>query len=83
MNDDLELIPRGVRDKLDRIGIKLHLRDWQCLSLDERQRLRDRPCTSDADAERYRAELEQMVRARAGHGLEALPSAAARLEEGA
>jgi hypothetical protein len=80
MNDELELIPRSVRDKLDRIGVKLHLRDWQRLSIAERQVLRDQPCAADADAARYRADLERMVRARTGHGLEPLPAPASRAE---
>ena len=31
-----------MRDKLDRVGIKLHLKQWELLTLDERRRLRDR-----------------------------------------
>jgi hypothetical protein len=57
----LELIPRTVRDTLDRIGIKLHLRQWQALSLVERERLRDLPCASVAELRRYASEVEQLV----------------------
>jgi hypothetical protein len=69
---DLELIPRSVRDKLDRVGIKLHLREWQLLSLEERRLLRDEPCTSPAEANRYRARLTNMVKARTGNMPESL-----------
>ena len=58
--DDLTLMPRGVRDKLDRVGIKLHLREWSLLTLDERRWLVDAPCASDADMARYAAELDDL-----------------------
>ena len=59
--ESLELIPRAVRDKLDRVGIRLHLKDWQALALAERVRLRDLPCGSAAEQERYAAELAALV----------------------
>lgn len=57
----LELIPRPVRDKLDRVRVKLHLKDWQALTLAERARLRDLPCDSPEDRSRYAAELAALV----------------------
>lgn len=71
--EDLELMPRSVRDKLDRVGIKLHLRDWQKLSLSERQDLVRRPCESSDEAELYRRNLEDMIRRRTGNAPEYLP----------
>jgi hypothetical protein len=59
--ESLELIPRAVRDKLDRVGIKLHLKDWQALPLAERVRLLDLPCGSAEEQERYRVELAALV----------------------
>jgi hypothetical protein len=70
---DLELIPRSVRDKLDRAGIKLHLRDWQMLSMDERRDLVDRRCESSDDVARYRQNLEDLIRRRTGNAPEYLP----------
>jgi hypothetical protein len=70
--DDLELMPRSVRDKLDRVGIKLHLREWALLSLAERRRLVEAPCASDADAARWAAELDGLVRRYTGHAAERL-----------
>lgn len=58
----LELIPRGVRDKLDRVRIKLHLKDWQAFSLVERQQLCDWPCDTAAERAVYAAEVERLVR---------------------
>ena len=63
---DLDLIPRSVRDKLDRVHIKLHLKEWQQLSLDERARLRDAACDTPVEVEAYRRQLEEMVHHRTG-----------------
>ena len=59
--DPLWLIPRDVRDKLDRIAVKLHLREWQAFPLKERQRLCDHPCASPDDAARFRALLRELL----------------------
>lgn len=61
-SDDLTLIPRSVRDKLDRVGIKLHLEEWELLTIEERRRLVEQPCESAADLECYRAELTALIR---------------------
>jgi len=74
--DDLELIPRSVRDKLDRVGIKLHLRDWQHLSLEERKGLVDEPCESSDDVARYRQHLEDLIQRRTGSAPDYLPKRA-------
>jgi len=58
----LELIPRAVRDKLDRVRIKLHLKEWQALTLAERRHLCDLPCNSLEDVRRYAAEVDELVR---------------------
>ena len=72
--DDLELIPRSVRDKLDRVGIKLHLRDWQKLTLDERRNLVLKRCESADEIDGYRRDLEQMIRCCTGSAPEYLSS---------
>jgi hypothetical protein len=58
----LELIPRSVRDKLDRVGFKVHLAEWQAMSMAERERLRDLPCARSDEVARYAGEVEQLVR---------------------
>ena len=63
---DLELMPRAVRDKLDRVDVKLHLKEWQQLALDERAFLRDAACGDDTEADRYRRRLNEMVLSRTG-----------------
>ena len=57
----LELMPRGVRDKLDRVGLKVHLKDWQALPLAERERLRDAPCTAADEIHTYAALVRELV----------------------
>ena len=71
--DDLELIPRSVRDKLDRVGIKLHLRDWQKLSMEQKRDLVRRPCESSTEIELYREKLEDLIRRHTGRAPEYLP----------
>lgn len=59
--DRLELLPRNVRDKLDRVGIKLHLQEWQALHRSERAQLRDLPCETTDQVAHYAALVEQLV----------------------
>ena len=65
--DDLALMPRSLRDKLDRVGIKLHLKEWELLTLAERRRLVEEPCDSCDEIDRYRAEVTALIRQRTGH----------------
>jgi hypothetical protein len=58
----LELIPRSVRDKLDRVGLKVHLAEWRAMSMEERERLRDLPCVRSDEVARYAGEVEQLIR---------------------
>ena len=71
--DDLALIPRALRDKLDRVGIKLHLEEWQTFTLAERRQLLDAPCESAAEVARFRTELSALIRLRTGHEPDRLP----------
>ena len=57
LEEALELMPRGVRDKLDRVGIKLHLAEWEQLTMTEREQLRARARLL-GDASRRRDNLE-------------------------
>ena len=57
----LALIPRHVRDKLDRAGIKLHLKEWELMTLGERECLCELPCASAEEVGRYATEVERLV----------------------
>ncbi|MBI3786238.1 MAG: hypothetical protein HY270_22855 [Deltaproteobacteria bacterium] len=69
----LELMPRSIRDKLDRVGIKLHLKEWQLLSLANREHLRDLPCTAANEVAAYNEVVQQIVRQATGHPPDRLP----------
>ena len=58
---DLSLIPLSIRYKLDRAEIKLHLSQWQKISLDDRQRLLDRPCGTATEITGYRTLLLELI----------------------
>lgn len=60
--DDLALIPRSLRDKLDRVGIKLHLKEWELFTVAERQRLVDQPCESAGEIDALRTALTELIR---------------------
>ena len=61
-DDALALMPRSVRDKLDRVGLKMHLNQWQACSRTERQQLCDLPCDTDDEVARYAARVDALVR---------------------
>ena len=69
----LECLPRGVRDKLDRVGIKLHLKEWQQLSMADRERLRDLPCEDAGGRTAYAAEVERLVLRLTGKTADRIP----------
>ncbi|MET0338952.1 MAG: nitrate reductase associated protein [Caulobacter sp.] len=62
----LRCIPMCVRFKLDRVGIKLSLRQWSRFSLADRQDLRLAPCADGAQAAKWRQRLIDLIADRAG-----------------
>ena len=57
----LELIPLSVRHKLDCAEVKLHLPQWQALSVEERAELLRSACVSAKDVQAYRDLLNEMI----------------------
>lgn len=57
----LALIPLSVRHKLDCAEVKLHLPQWQALSVEERAELVRCACASADEVDRYRALLHEMI----------------------
>lgn len=57
----LELIPLSVRHKLDCAEVKLHLPQWQALSLEERDELLHLRCRTSDEVHAYRELLNQMI----------------------
>jgi hypothetical protein len=72
----LRCIPMSVRFKLDACGIKLTLRQWSRLSLQERHDLRLAPCRSAAEVQAYREALIDLIARRANDLAKALPEPA-------
>jgi hypothetical protein len=57
----LRCIPMSVRMKLDQVGIKLSLKQWNRIPSNERRELVERPSGSAADAEAYKAYLISLI----------------------
>ena len=70
----LVLMSRAIRDKLDRVRIKLHLKEWQALDLDERAQLRDSRCETAEEVAHFAKLVDELVRNRTGHSPDRLAS---------
>ncbi|MGJ3249827.1 MAG: nitrate reductase associated protein [Elainellaceae cyanobacterium] len=70
--DSLRCIPMQVRLKLDTCGIKLKLHQWNQFTQDERQRLVESPCKTEAEILAYRAYLTQIIHERTGEAAKEL-----------
>ncbi|MFM7887632.1 MAG: nitrate reductase associated protein [Pseudanabaena sp.] len=57
----LRCIPMQVRYKLDTCGIKLKLQHWLSFSTGDRQKLIALPCTTAAEIQNYRNNLQSLV----------------------
>lgn len=68
----LRCIPMAVRFKLDRVGIKLSLRQWSRFTHADRHALLLAPCETRAEIDHYRADLIDLVARRAGEAAKAL-----------
>jgi len=60
-DEDLSWIPQGVRTKLDRAGVRIHLADWQRLSLGDRRKLVEFQCETAEEVAAFRARLVALV----------------------
>jgi hypothetical protein len=62
----LRCIPMAVRFKLDRVEIKLSLRQWSRFTREDRRALLLAPCETESEVTAYRDTLRDLVAARAG-----------------
>jgi hypothetical protein len=69
----LHCIPMSVRMKLDQVGIKLSLKQWNRLPEAERQVLIERPCADAAQTRAYRELLVQAIEAHTRSAVEFAP----------
>ncbi len=77
----LRCIPMAVRMKLDRVAIKLTLRQWSRFTLEDRQQLLHTPCRAREEIGAYRRLLVELVASRAGEVAGALANPPAPLWE--
>jgi hypothetical protein len=66
MHHNLACVPMAVRRKLDRVGVKVSLEQWQALARHERLAVCHLPTGSDDECEAVRTFVEESVKARAG-----------------
>lgn len=64
--DSLRCIPMQVRYSLDACGVKLSLKQWQQLTLQQRQQLLELPCETAIEQASYRQQLQQWLLAQTG-----------------
>ena len=69
----LYCIPMSVRLKLDDVGIKVSLKQWNKLSRNERDRLLAEPCETGAQRSVYRQLVAGLIEARTGAKAQDLP----------
>jgi len=70
----LRCVPMAVRFKLDRVGVKLTLRQWSRFTAADRHEFLSRACRSPDEQESYRARLEALVHERTGDAAKPLPA---------
>jgi hypothetical protein len=69
----LYCIPMSVRLKLDNVGVKVSLKQWNKLARDERDQLLVRPCDAPTDRRAYHDYLVAAIEARTGDKASELP----------
>jgi hypothetical protein len=73
----MRCVPMAVRLKLDQCGLKVSLRQWNRLSLEERNALLAQSCDGSAAMDAYRVRVTGLLAARGGELPEPLPVEAA------
>lgn len=71
--DTLRCVPMAVRFKLDRVGVKITLRQWSRLTPEDRFDRLMAPCETAGEVEAYRQALRAVVAERAGEVPKDLP----------
>jgi hypothetical protein len=72
VHQNLACVPMAVRRKLDRVGVKVSLEQWQALAQYERLAICHLPTGSDEENDVLRTFLAETVRARAGAATKAV-----------
>jgi hypothetical protein len=66
VHHNLACVPMAVRRKLDRVGVKVSLEQWQALAQHERLAICHLPTSTDEERDTLRMFLKETVQARAG-----------------
>jgi hypothetical protein len=59
--DDLTWIPQAVRRKLDLAAIRIHLADWQRMTIEERRELLALSCDGPGEIAAFRARVLELA----------------------
>jgi len=81
IHQSLGCVPMAVRRKLDRVGIKISLEQWQALGLGERLALCHLPVEGEDEREAVRIFTDEAVKAKSGKGVKPLPEASRAASE--
>jgi len=74
MEDNIRCIPMIVRFKLDACGIKLKLKEWSKMSVEEREQLALLPIDSSADLDVYKNYVQELIYSHTGENATLLPT---------
>ncbi len=81
VHHSLACVPMAVRRKLDRVGVKVGLEQWQALAQHERLAICHLPTASDEECEALRIFLEETVRMRSAGATKTLSDEVRRSAE--
>lgn len=81
VHHSLACVPMAVRRKLDRVGVKVSLEQWQALAHHERIAICHLPAESEEERGAMRTFVEEAVRARSGGATKALSEEVRRSAE--
>lgn len=73
MEENIRCIPMIVRFKLDTCGIKLKLKEWSKMTVEERENLVTLPCRTPEQTDMYKRYLQEVIFARTGNQATEIP----------
>jgi hypothetical protein len=74
MEDNIRCIPMIVRFKLDACGIKLKLKEWSNMILEEREQLANLPIDTNEDLNVYKTYVQELIYKHTGENATLLPT---------
>jgi len=74
MEDNIRCIPMIVRFKLDACGIKLKLKEWSKMTVEEREELALLPIDSRGDLDVYKTYVQELIYSRTGENATLFPA---------